>query len=46
VHFQDEYYTFKEEKKEKKMKVTLKDIKKQRKSIRDSDGEYLGKTNG
>lgn len=31
--FQDEYYSAQEEKRERKMKVTLKDLKKQRKSV-------------
>jgi len=31
--FQEEYYSSKEDRKERKMKVTLKDIKKQRRSI-------------
>ena len=37
--FQEEYYTAKE-RREKRMKVTLKDLKKQRRSIHESDHEY------
>jgi hypothetical protein len=45
LHLQDEYFPVREERREKKMKVTLKDLKRQRRSVQESDGEY-GKANG
>lgn len=44
-HLQDEYFPAREERREKKMKVTLKDLKRQRQSVQESEGEY-GKANG
>lgn len=43
-HFQDEYYTVKDDKRDKKMKLTIKDIKKQKKTLQNGEeNDYLGK---